>query len=667
MSASIATSRVSSRAPRQPAGGRISRVPYLPGLDGMRALAVIAVMVYHANSTWLRGGFFGVEVFFVISGYLITLLLIAERERSGRVDMKQFWIRRARRLLPALFTMLLMLTVWTALFKSSELGKLRGDVLGGLFYVSNWYQVWVGAGYAAANDFAPLRHLWSLAVEEQFYLVWPLVMAVLLRNGSRRVADLSRWLFLAALGVTVIVAVLYHPGPIGTPEITPEAYWQIGDRSISKADTLYLGTISRSAGLLLGAAFAMIWRPVAITRGPLRDQGRVLDLVAVVGLVVLVLMSVRIGFIDDPAVGADGWLFRGGFFFASIATLGVIAAVTHPRTATSRILAAPPLVWIGVRSYGLYLYSWPIYQMIRGIAGKKLTLSEFAVAMVITLIVAELSYRFIETPIRRGALGTIRTRLRSSRDPGRRNAVLGGAFAGTALTIFAAGSLATADLQQNAVEQSLDEGRRAACDVLANPTCAAAGDTAGATAAPTDATAGDPGVPAAADPAAPDTTTTTEAPQPIARLAIGDSVMLGAAAELAEFGFVVDAEESRGFTDGAEYVARLAEANRLGEIVVVHLGTNGAISESSMQKMLDTLAAVPQVLLVTNDVDREYTAGNNALIYNAVNARPNVSLLDWQGNAPACPGECLYDDQLHLRPDGQRYYAALVAGALGIA
>ena len=140
----------------------------------MRALAVIAVMVYHANNAWLPGGFIGVEVFFVISGYLITLLLIGEHERSGKVRLGKFYLRRARRLLPALFMMLTLVIVYTALFKRAELGRLRGDVLAGLGYVSNWFQIWVGQGYTAEGQFAPLRHLWSLAVEEQFYLVWPL-------------------------------------------------------------------------------------------------------------------------------------------------------------------------------------------------------------------------------------------------------------------------------------------------------------------------------------------------------------------------------------------------------------------------------------------------------------------------------------------------------------
>ena len=161
----------------------------------MRALAVMAVMVYHANPAWLPGGFLGVEVFFVISGYLITLLLIGEHERTGTVSLRQFYLRRARRLLPALFALLIGVTVYTALFRRDALGQLRGDVLAALAYVSNWYQIWVGQGYTAAGDFAPLRHLWSLAVEEQFYLLWPLVMIGLIRFGRRRLPSMSTWLF----------------------------------------------------------------------------------------------------------------------------------------------------------------------------------------------------------------------------------------------------------------------------------------------------------------------------------------------------------------------------------------------------------------------------------------------------------------------------------------
>ena len=435
----------------------ISRVPYLPGLDGMRALAVIAVMVYHANSDWLPGGFLGVEIFFVISGYLITLLLISERERTYRISLRKFWARRARRLLPALFTMMTFVVVWTAVFKTWALGQLRGDVIAGLLYVSNYYQIWVGQGYTAAGDFAPLRHLWSLAVEEQFYVLWPIVMVVLLgRAGTRRVADVSRWLFIAAVMITVIVALLFYPGPTGDPAVTPDAYWWIGDRPIGKIDTLYLGTISRLPGILLGSAFAMVWRPLAIVRGPLRSKGRLFDVLAVVAIVFLGWMCWNT-YLATPA-GADPFLFRGGLFLTSIATLMVIAAITHRGSSANRRLGGSLLVWIGLRSYGIYLYHWPIYQMFRGIAGNKLTLREFVMATILTVVVAEASYRFIETPIRTGRFRAWRRRARSGRARGPK-LILSGAIA--VVTVFALGlgvMLLRAPLEQNEIAQALDAG-----------------------------------------------------------------------------------------------------------------------------------------------------------------------------------------------------------------
>jgi peptidoglycan/LPS O-acetylase OafA/YrhL len=632
----------------------------------MRAIAVVAVMVYHANPDWLPGGFLGVEVFFVISGYLITLLLISEKERTSSIDMKQFWIRRARRLLPALFTMMIALTIWTALFEREALGKLRGDVIAAFFYVSNWYQIWTGAGYTASNDFAPLRHLWSLAVEEQFYLIWPVVMFALLRGGSRKIADISRYLVVAALLITVLMAVLYYPGPVGTPEVTPDAYWNIFGRDISKIDALYLSTITRASGLLLGAAFAMIWRPVALMRGPLRTKGRVLDGVALLGFVALGAMAWWMYLLGPD--GADPWLFRGGFLLCAIATLMMIAAVTHHRAMTSKVLSIPVLLWIGTRSYGLYLYHWPIYQLIRNIAGNHLKFHEFVLAMVATCLITEASYRFIETPIRKGTMLGSLARIRRSPVAGPRNALLGiGAVVG-ALTLFAGVSLATAPVEENEVRQALDEGAAATCDVINDPTCSGAEPTdppVVTDAAPTDTTdTTDASGSVAVPPAVPETTTTTSPPGPIAKLALGDSVMLGAAPQLAELGFTVDAIESRAFVNGLDTVLQLNAQGRLGDVVVVHLGTNGTIQPADMTRMMEALADVPQVLLLTIDVPRDYTAGNNALVYDTVNTYANVSLLDWAGLAANCPGECFYSDGFHLRPEGQAYYASLIDGAL---
>jgi peptidoglycan/LPS O-acetylase OafA/YrhL len=657
-----AITRPTSRSGRGPQAD-ISRVPYLPGLDGMRALAVVAVMVYHANPSWLPGGFLGVEVFFVISGYLITLLLIAEKERTYTVDMKQFWVRRARRLLPALFTMLIALTIWTALFERDALGKLRGDVISALLYVANWYQIWTGAGYTASNDFAPLRHLWSLAVEEQFYLIWPLVMFALLRGGSRRIADVSRYLLLAAIAITVAMALLYHPGPVGTPEVTPDAYWTIFGREISKLDGLYLSTITRAGGLLLGAAFAMVWRPVAMMRGPLGQKGRLLDLVAFLGFVALAAMSWWMYLLGPD--GGNPWLFRGGFFVCGVATLMMVAAVTHQHALTPRLLSTPVLLWIGTRSYGLYLYHWPIYQLIRDIAGNRLRWHEFAVAMALTVVVTEASYRFIETPIRKGTLGATLARIRRSPTPGPRNALLAGGVLVAGLTLYAGVSLATAPVVENEVRQTLDEAAGATCDVINDPTCA--GDEATpvdppAPIVPEPTTAPEGSV--VAPPPTPAPTTTVSPSAPIPKLALGDSVMLGAAPQLKEQGFTVDASESRQFANGVDTVATLQSQGRLGDVVVVHLGTNGTIGTDNMTRMMESLAGVPQVLLVTLDAPVEWVPPNNALIIETAQAYPNATLLDWAVLSDACPGECFYSDGFHLRPEGQAYYASLVADAL---
>ncbi len=658
-------------APRR-ANANISKVPYLPGLDGMRAVAVVAVMIYHANSTWLKGGFIGVEVFFVISGYLITLLLIAEHEKTGEVNMKNFWVRRFRRLLPALFMMLLLLSIWTAVFERDALGQLRGDLLGGVAYISNWYQIFIGAGYSASNDFAPLRHLWSLAVEEQFYFVWPIVMVALLRQGSRRIADLSVWLFGAAVFVTIVVAVLYHPGPIDAdPSNTPAAYWEISGRFISKGDALYLSTLSRSSGLLLGAAFAMVWRPVAMMRGPLQNRAHALDGLAVVGFAVLAVMSWKVGFIDTFGDNsADPWLFRGGFFVAGIATLLIIAAVTHRDSLTAKALSGPTMLWIGTRSYGLYLYHWPIYQIVRNTAGTKLKFHEWVLCMVATAIITEISYRYIETPIRKGQLSAAwRRRGEQSRRNDNRGAVLGGAFVGTALAIFAGASLVTAELKQNEVDESLKQSAAATCSVLLG-TC---DDEPGAAPAVESATQSDPALSAdpdaSGDPAVGDVqvTVATTVPPPVApeKFAIGDSVMLGAADELKAAGFTVDAAESRAFVRGLDVVQALSDRSQLPLELVIHLGTNGPISADEMAAMMSLVANVPKVLLIQNVVPNgSYDEENNLLMVNVASGLRNVEVLYWDGLAQQCQGDCIYQDGIHLKSTGAIYYTTLIETVL---
>ncbi len=686
-------STITTPAPR--VARPVSAVPYLPGLDGMRALAVVAVMVYHANSAWLPGGFLGVEVFFVISGYLITLLLIGEHERTGTVSLRDFYVRRARRLLPALFTLLIGITVYTAVWRRDALGQLRGDVIAALAYVSNWYQIWVGQGYTATGDFAPLRHLWSLAVEEQFYLIWPVVMILLLRVGRRRLPDVSWGLLIAALAITGVTAALYYSGPIGTCDVTPDAYWQVAGRCISKTDTLYLSTPTRAVGLLLGSAFAMVWRPAAVMRGPMRERGPLLDGIAVVGLIGLGALCWLLHIVTPE--GADPWLFRGGFVLTGFATLAVIAAVTHRRAAMGTLLGNPVFVWIGTRSYGLYLYHWPIFQGIRRVAGNVLTLPEFIAAMIATGIIAELSYRYIETPVRRGALGRAWSRLRhgGGSDTTRRTIAVGAA-ALVVLVGVAGASLATAENKPNAIELAGEQGAEFTGDPFATTTTVAGATTttaAPATETPTTVAPTVSAVPTTVTGAAPTTppatptvsaaptvapTSVAAAPPiafdpnvnqceltPIPKLAIGDSVMEGAAAQLSAAGFCVDAKQSRAFIGGIDDIQQLHAAGKLGQVVVVALGTNGPIGNGQLTSMMNELAQVPTVVMVTTKADRDYVARNNARIREMPATWPNVKVVDWEALAASCPGQCFYDDGIHLPPDGRNYYAQQIVAVTG--
>lgn len=679
---------MSVRSPVRAPRGHISRVPHLPGLDGMRALAVVAVMVYHANSGWLHGGFLGVEVFFVISGYLITLLLIAEHERDGRVDMKSFWIRRFRRLLPALYLMLALLVVYLAVFDRSAQGRNRGDIIAGVTYVSNWYQIWVGAGYTAAEAFAPLRHLWSLAVEEQFYLIWPLVMAVILRRGRDNLPRVAMWLFGVSVAITLLMAVLFVPGDIDstcTPGSGTAGYWEIAGRCISINDTLYLSTITRAGGLMLGAAFAMVWRPVAILRGPLRNKAHQLDVLALGGLLLLAVLM-KFVFLAEPAetilTGSrfDPWLFRGGLFVAGLATVMMIAAVTHSNSLSGRLLGNPLFTWVGTRSYGLYLFHWPIYQIIRGQAGVKMSLGQFVLAMLLTVPITEASYRYLEQPIRKGAVGAWLRRDRRARSATdvvrRRRLTIAGAVVGV-LVVGSGISVALAPNQcAGEVECTSEAGREALAQTgVATTTVQAPAPTS--TGMPVSPPSSQPTSTAAAGTVAPGTPSPATSAAPAAGtvpvpgsapVAIGESVMLGAAGQLQAGGFVVNAGESRQGKETAEVVAALKAGGQLGDIVVIQTGTNGSVSTETLDRIMASLPAAehPLVVFLTVWAERGWIDPNNALIADLPNRYPNVRVLDWKQKLTngEVPGLC--SDGLHLcRASAQQTYANSIFEAIG--
>ena len=363
---------------------------YMPSLDGLRAIAVLAVIAYHLELGWARGGLLGVAVFFTLSGYLITDLLLGQRESSGRLLLANFWIRRARRLLPAVFLMLAVLVAWVTLVDPSRMADLRWEVAAAILYVSNWWNIFENASYFAQyGPLSPLKHLWSLAIEEQFYLLWPWLLLLGLRCVPGRYLLAGLTLAAAALSAALMWG-LYQPG--------------------SDPTRVYEGTDTRAFGLLIGAALAMVWpsrhlRAEGLTSG----RRRLLEGAGVLGLVVVALMIWQT---DEYS----GFLYHGGLVMLSVATALVVAALAHPASRLGPVLGWGPLRWVGVRSYGIYLWHFPIIVLTTpDVAREGVSLPVGALQVGASIAVAALSWRFVEEPIRRGALGRLWGQLRSGR------------------------------------------------------------------------------------------------------------------------------------------------------------------------------------------------------------------------------------------------------------
>jgi len=363
-----------------------ARLPYMPGVDGLRALAVAAVFIFHAGATWLPGGFLGVDVFLVISGYLITALLLAEQRRSGRIDLKRFWIRRVRRLIPALLVMIGGTLTAMVILHSGEVARLKGAVLSSLGYVTNWYFVVADVPYFQRFERPNVfLHLWSLAVEEQFYLLWPMVAALVVV-----VIGLRPWV-LGLIAFAGVVASTWWGWHMYDPYELP---WRI-----------YYGTDTRAVGLLVGVVGAILLSPARLT--PIASRlGRVLlDVVGLLALAGVLWCMVRIDEFNAP-------LYQGGFLKLSVATIVLIVVVAHPSSLAGRAFGWSVLVWIGARSYGIYLWHWPVLMLTRpgqdvGMSGAPLLTIQFALAVGI----AALSYRYVEMPIRRNGMAGLRAAL----------------------------------------------------------------------------------------------------------------------------------------------------------------------------------------------------------------------------------------------------------------
>lgn len=367
---------------------------YMPGLDGLRAIAVLAVIAFHLGFDWAPGGMLGVGVFFTLSGYLITDILLAQLNARGRIKLAPFWLARARRLLPALFVMLAIVVAWVTVFGPAQPDQFREGVISAIFYINNWQQIFADVSYFARFEAeGPLDHLWSLSVEEQFYILWPFLLLIgvklvherPLSSGVRpRLALLT---IAGAIASSILMAVLYEPS--------------------FDPSRLYFGTDTRAGGLLFGAALAMVWPSRKLSRRIAPQARNTLDALGVAGLLVIALMIWRNGELAP-------FLYRGGFVVLSLATVLVLMPLTHPACRLGKWLGVLPLRWIGVRSYAIYLWQTPVIVLTtpQGVQHEDdLVRSVLQVAAI--LGIAALSWRFVEEPIRHGAIGRFFARRRA--------------------------------------------------------------------------------------------------------------------------------------------------------------------------------------------------------------------------------------------------------------
>ncbi|HEU4676917.1 MAG TPA: acyltransferase family protein [Motilibacteraceae bacterium] len=675
------TAAADRQVERAPGQGRPAR---LAGLDGLRALAVTAVLVYHADPDWLPGGFLGVDVFFVVSGFLITTLLLGEHARAGRVDLPAFWLRRARRLLPALWALLLVTTAALLVGWPQEVARVRADVLASLGYVTNWELLARHQSYFdAAGRPSVVQHLWSLAVEEQFYLLWPPLLVALLtvgRPGPR--AALRRVALAAAAGAaasTVLMAVLAARADV--------PYGSDGSRE-------YFGTDTHAMGLMAGAVLAALrcarWPRLprglggTVGRALGRAAGRVADGLGALALLALGLVAWRVGEVSP------GLYRHGGFLAVSLLAAVVVAAAVRTGGRLGPLLDRQPLRWLGERSYGLYLWHWPVFVLTR----PELDLPwgpwpTLALRLAVTLALTEACHRWVERPVRSGALDPwlrsvaahLRQLARAVPLPGVPATAglprvgwrgAGAAVVGLAVVGAVTAGAAAARPVVPRAEQVLASRPMAALPTqepaTAPPTTAAATapttapTTAGPTSVPAPTGTGTPGT----GPAAPGTSRPTSAATAVPAVsAVGDSVMSGAAAALARAlpGVRVDAEEGRQVRDAFAAVRRLAAAGTLAPVVVLHTGSNGPIKRSELEALLAELADRRRVVLVDDHVPRAWERPNEKVIAAAAAAHPNVVVAHWNALASAHP-DWLYDDGIHVRPGHQADYAALVARAV---
>ncbi|MCX6435958.1 MAG: acyltransferase family protein [Actinobacteria bacterium] len=568
-------------------------IQYIPAIDGLRAVAVIAVMFYHLGFTWIPGGFLGVDLFFVISGYVITRLLLDSIEQSGGLDLRGFYIARARRLLPALVFMLVSTTIAIGIWAPDAIKRLLIDTPFSLTGTMNWWLVARHQDYFESIGRPPLlQHTWSLAVEAQFYLVWPLILYFILKQFGKKHIPHASLAIAAASGITLLLV-----------------SFSLDASNASKVSHVYFGTDTHSIGLFLGAALAVSWIPQNFTKTVSRKAQDFIDGVGFLGFIGILAAFLLIDE-NQPT------LYKIAFPLAGLCGAAIIMSVVHPASRFAPVLQNPVFLWIGERSYAIYLWHWVIFQVTRpsvDLAGKEWAL--YSLRILIVLALSDISLRYVELPIRRGVIQYwwkgLKYRTKKERSQQTRTFSIITVIVLLLASVVSVRAIGIANDQRQRLEDSLTATPTANTQVVKD-----------------------------------------------GLWVTGDSVILGIRSKLGE-SHPISIMNARIGRQAPELLSVILQDKKeaANVPVIFNLGNNNALTREQTVAIFEAVKDQPRIIVVNTAVPRPWREGNNSLIAEVASKYANVIIVDWNAISEGHP-EYFAPDGVHLVPTGVDVYVA---------
>ena len=570
-------------------------IQYIPAIDGLRALAVIAVMFYHLGFSWIPGGFLGVDLFFVISGYVITRMLLDSIAQSGGLDLRGFYLARLRRLLPALLFMLTTTVIAVGIWAPDTIKRLLVDTPFALTGTINWWLVANEQDYFESIGRPPLlQHTWSLAVEAQFYLVWPLILYFILKKFGKKHIPVAALSIAAASGIALLLVSV-----------------SIDAANASKVSHVYFGTDTHSIGLFLGAALAVSWIPQNFRVEISRKGQNFIDGIGVIGFIGILATFL---FIDasNPA------MYKIAFPLAGIFGAAIIASIVHPASRFAPVLQNKVLLWIGERSYAIYLWHWVIFQVTRptvDLAGQAWAL--YSLRILIVFALADISLRYVELPVRRGVIQywLKGRKYRTKKERNRQASLLSAATVIVVViaAIVSVRAISIASDARTALEKSLTV------------------DTSNV-------------IPTEKD----------------GLWVTGDSVILGIRSVLEENHPIslVNARIGRQAPELLEVLIQ-DQPQALDSPIIFNLGNNNALSREQVEQIFEAVKGQPQIIVVNTAVPRPWRDGNNQIIREVAANYPQADVIDWNELSNGRP-EYFAPDGVHLVPTGVNAYVSAI-------